>query len=261
MSEKPMDFDAIQRYWEQRAASDRSAQSTTNDVYLRAIEHSVVDEAVVNLEPKRVLDVGCGDARTTAQLAAQHRALSFTGFDYSDSMIANARAVVALLGLTNLSLRVADATKDLGDQDVDFIYTTRCLINVPTWELQQVALDRILAALSPGGHYLMIENFLEGHRLFNELRQKFDLPEISIRNHNCFFERDRLVSAIDGRFSLVSEQNISSSYYVATRIVYSRICKDTGVEPDYFDAHHKYAAMLPFFGEYGPVRALLLKKI
>ena len=84
MSEKSMDFDAIQRYWEQRAASDRSAQSTTNDVYLRAIEYSVVDAAVVNLQPKRVLDVGCGDARTTAQLAAQHRALSFTGFDYSE---------------------------------------------------------------------------------------------------------------------------------------------------------------------------------
>jgi hypothetical protein len=62
------------------------------------------------------------------------------------------------------------------------------------------------------------------------------------------------------RVEVAGETNISSAYYLASRVLYSRICQDSGTQPDYFDAHHRYASALPFCGEFGPVRMLCLKK-
>jgi hypothetical protein len=107
----------------------------------------------------------------------------------------------------------------------------------------------------------MIENFVEGQDNFNRVRELFQLPPIKVRDHNLFFERSKLVDYMTGRFSLVEEHNISSTYYLVSRVIYSRICADRGVAPDYFDEHHRYAAGLPFAGEYGPVRCLVLRKI
>ena len=59
---------------------------------------------------------------------------------------------------------------------------------------------------------------------------------------------------------LEEEINISSTYYLVSRIIYSKICAETGVQMDYFDDHHRYAAGLPFSGEFGPVRLICLRK-
>ena len=90
-----MNFDQIRRYWEERAATDASSQSTTQDVYLREIEARVLGEQVTKLRPRRVLDVGCGDARTTIRLATDHRQSQFSGGDYALSMLKNSAANVA----------------------------------------------------------------------------------------------------------------------------------------------------------------------
>ena len=64
-----MDFNEIKKYWEDRAALDTSAQSTTQDFYLREIEFKVLSERIKKYSPKLVADIGCGDGRTTARLA------------------------------------------------------------------------------------------------------------------------------------------------------------------------------------------------
>ena len=124
----------------------------------------------------------------------------------------------------------------------DLIYTTRCLINLPSWELQQKAIQNIHKALSPGGIYVMIENFVEGHENFNRVRRQFELSEIPIRQHNYYFERQRLFDFANDMFLVSDEVNISSMYYLVSRVVYSRICSDQQNQLDYFDPHHRYAA-------------------
>ena len=175
-------------------------------------------------------------------------------------MIRNARQINESLGLENLGYGVVDISKQSPDCSVDFIYTTRCLINLPSWELQLAALRNIATALSAGGMYIMIEHFIEGHDAFNEVRDAFGLPAINIRGHNNFFKRNQLIGAVEKQFDVIDEVNISSSYYIVSRIIYSRICMDNGVDPDYFDDHHKYAAQLPFCGEYGPVRMVCMRR-
>lgn len=254
-----MDFEEIKEYWENRSAIDSSAQSTTQDYYLREIEYSALFERIQKYSPGTVADIGCGDGRTTTRLASKLQNVSFFGFDYAPSMVKNAQSVKSPIGISNIKFDQLDICKELRIP-FDLIYTTRCLINLPSWDLQMVALKNIYDALNVGGVYLMVENFIEGHNNFNQIRKNYGLPEIPIREHNLFFERQRLLEFFDGLYKVEEEVNISSLYYLVSRVVYSKICAETGTDIEYFDDHHRLAVGLPFCGEFGPVRLICLKK-
>ena len=255
-----MDFEQVKAYWEQRAGNDTSAQSTTQDFYLRDIEYRVVSELIRKYAPKAVMDVGCGDARTTVRLAAEYRDIVFSGGDYASAMVKNARSNISTMGINNLNVMECNVFRSLPVQGQEMIYTTRCLINLTDWNMQQAAIENIGNALAPSGIFVMIENFIEGHDNFNRVRSEFGLPEIPVREHNLFFERQKLIDFVAGSFEVLEEVNISSSYYLASRAIYSRICQDQGENPDYFDTHHQYASRLPFCGEYGPVRMICMRR-
>jgi trans-aconitate methyltransferase len=254
-----MNFEEIKKYWEDRAACDSSAQSTTQDIYLREIEFNTLSDRIHRYSPALVADVGCGDGRTTVRLASQHPNASFAGFDYSSSMVENARRIHDSGGLSNIRFEQLDICDGLKDS-FNLIYTTRCLINLPSWDLQKDAIKNIYEALAIGGVYLMVENFTEGQANFNQVRKNFGLSEIPVREHNFFFERQHLLDYVDSYFRVEEDVNISSTYYLVSRVIYSKICAETGTQPDYFDDHHRFAAGLPFCGEFGPVRLVCLKK-
>ena len=255
-----MDFSQVKKYWEERASADSSAQSTTQDYYLREIEFRVVKGLINQYMPASVMDVGCGDARTTARLATEFGDMKFVGGDYSESMVRNALGNIDSAGIKNLNVMLCDISRPLSVGRLDMIYSTRCLINLPTWDLQQIAIQNIADALVTGGLFVMIENFVEGHDNFNRVRGNFGLPEIPVREHNLFFSRDRLLDFVSNSFEVLDEVNISSTYYLASRAIYSKICQENGTDPDYFDAHHQYAAQLPFCGEFGPVRMICMRR-
>lgn len=215
-----MSFEEIQKYWDCRAAGDSSAQSTTQDFYLREIEFNALSERIQRYSPGLVADVGCGDGRTTARLASKYPNASFSGFDYTSSMVENARRVHDSVCVSNIEFDQLDISEGLKGY-FNLIYTTRCLINLPSWDLQKVAIKNIYGALTIGGVYLMVENFIEGQANFNQVRKTFGLPEIPIREHNFFFERRRLLDYVDGLFEVEEEVNISSVYYLVSRVIYS----------------------------------------
>ncbi len=255
-----MDFSQVKKYWEERASTDSSAQSTTQDYYLREIEFRVISGLIKKYRPTYVMDIGCGDARTTARLAVEFEALKFIGGDYSESMLRNAQGNIDRAKIDNLDLMFCDISQPLPSKNLDVVYSTRCLINLPTWELQQIAIENIADSLNAGGYYIMIENFIEGHENFNHVRESFGLPKITVREHNLFFNRFKLLDFVSNRFEILEETNISSTYYLVSRVIYSKICQDRDVSPDYFDTHHEYASQLPFSGEFGPVRMISMRK-
>lgn len=250
-----MTFEKTRAYWEARAASDDSVQSTTQDVFLRELELNTLRERLAKYSPQNVADVGCGDGRTTIGLAETFGDIHFTGLDYATAMVANARQVLSTRSVSNVALKQGDICGGLTDT-FDLIYTTRCLINLPSWDLQKEAIRNIHKALNANGVYLMIENFVEGQNKFNQIRRSYGLPEIPIRDHNVFFSRQALLDFTEELYAVDEEVNISSTYYLVSRIVYAKICAQSGTEPNYFDEHHRYAAGLPFCGEYGPVRLI-----
>jgi SAM-dependent methyltransferase len=255
-----MNFEEIKKYWNSRAASDSTAQATTQDVYLRQIEATTLVRHISGLNGIHIGDFGCGDGRTTIQVAAQCPGRTFVGLDYSDAMIANARSITLEQGNPAAAFEVHDVLQPTKEK-FDIIYTTRCLINLPSFELQSQALQNIHDALNSGGHYLMIENFIDGQNNFNQLRKQFGLSEIPVRPHNLFFDKTELLKSIRRMFSVVAEENISSLYYIVSRIVYAKICHEQKLPVSYFDDHHRFASGLPFLGDYGPVKLVVLQKL
>lgn len=257
-----LNYKDIKDYWNNRAKNEgQTLQSTTNDYYLREIELDTLYKYISELIKPKITDIligdiGCGDGYITSSLAAKFTQAQFYGYDYSSEMIKNAKSRQT----NNCFFDVSDVVHDNFIQKFDILFTTRCLINLPNISLQKQALEKIYNALKNNGHYFMIENFEDGQNNFNQIRKFFDLEEIPVRNHNLFFSHDWLDNFIKDKFEIIKVENISSIYYLVSRIVYSAICKENGESPDYFDIHHKIACKLPQCGNFGPVKLMILKK-
>jgi len=245
--------DEIKKYWGERAG--RGLQATTNDVYMKAIEYSVLKHRIDIYRPPDIIDIGCGDGKTTIELARNFQGINFVGIDNALPMIEQAK--LNAKGLQNVNFMGVDVLNFTGD--FGMAITVRCIINLASWEDQLTAFGRIHNSLRQGGIYLMIENFTSGHKAMNYARKLCGLKEIPIRNHNIFLP-EAMKGSMHELFELVKDINISSAYYMATRCVYAKVCADEGIEPDYLSPYHRYAARLPFAGDYGPIRLLVWRK-
>src|SRR4029079_7737189 len=85
----------IRQYWDERAkAAAGEPSATTNDVYLRNLESTVLLNELQSILGDRsvlILDVGCGDGKTTLDLATHFPRASFLGIAFSSEMIASAK--------------------------------------------------------------------------------------------------------------------------------------------------------------------------
>jgi len=259
----------IREYWDERARSySGSVGATTDDVYLRELEIFTIVTTLRELDlpkPARVLDVGCGDGYSTLKVADTFRDMQFLGIDFSEGMIKIARQrLEARPDLMNhVAFIVGDVTdvgQVCGDSVYDVALTDRCLINLNSSEVQSEAIARIAEHTRPGGFYIAIENFVEGHEKMNETRGLVGLPPIPVRWHNLYFKEDEFVRAAGCFFEDIVFKNFSSSYYFATRVIYSAMCQMRGEVPDYHHEIHQLAVRLPWFGEFSPIRMAVMRR-
>jgi SAM-dependent methyltransferase len=255
----------IQQYWDLRAKESRGAPSaTTNDIYLRELETAVLVRELRAGPLQRegaVLDVGCGDGRTTLAIARQFPGVKFWGIDFSREMIAAARDLLARESdLPNeIMFSIGDARDlhtSIGSEKFHAIITNRCLINLGTRFEQYHTLREISCRLLPGGCYLGTENFNGGQRALNELRRSAGVPEIPVRWHNLYFDEQELVNELHKSFRAVELIAFSSTYYYVTRIVYSALCQLLNEEPSYDHPIYKIAVKLPPFGDFSPIKLI-----
>jgi trans-aconitate methyltransferase len=97
---------------------------------------------------ERILDVGCGDGKITAQIAARVRGGFVLGVDPSPDMIAFASSLFGPPALANLRFVLADARNLTYREEFDLVVSFNALHWVPE---QREALRSIHAALKPGG--------------------------------------------------------------------------------------------------------------
>ncbi len=101
---------------------------------------------------ERVLDIGCGDGKVTAQIAARVPGGSVLGVDPSHNMIAFASSHFGPLARANLRFEVADVLCLPYRNDFDLVVSFNALHWVPA---QDVALHFICAALKPEGRAVL----------------------------------------------------------------------------------------------------------
>lgn len=254
----------IQEYWSERAATD-SANATTNDAYLRVLERATLIERLCALKcgaNSRVLDAGCGDGETLFALEDAF-GCSLVGRDYASAMIDLADARLADRPGSRIDLAVGDVRRiveEFGAESFDFILTDRCLINLLSEAEQYEAIAGIAQALRPGGSYLAIENFVEGNERLNGLRASFGLPPIAIRWHNTFFHERDFTARMKRLFGSVEKLEFSSTYYLATRVIYSKVCALEGKPPDYRHPIHELSVKLPPAGDFSPIKLFILTR-
>ena len=95
-----------------------------------------------------ILDVGCGDGKITAEIAARVPGGSILGVDPSRDMIAFASSHFGPPARANLRFEVADARSLPYREEFDLVVSFNALHWVPE---QDAALGSIRAALRPGG--------------------------------------------------------------------------------------------------------------
>ncbi len=258
----------IRQYWDERArAAAGEPSATTNDVYLRDLESTVL---LNELRPiladasVRILDVGCGDGKTTLDLAAQFPNATFLGVDFSSEMVISAKKNAAQSSrFCDVQFQVGDARAlhdVIGNSIFDVILTSRCLINIVDREQQWLILKQFSEALAPGGYYFGTENFLGGQNNLNSLRRGLGLPEIEIRWHNLYFEEIEFLTYARKMFDSVELINFSSTYYFITRCVYSALCKQENESTNYEHPIHKVAVRFQPFGDFSPIKLIRAKK-
>jgi ubiquinone/menaquinone biosynthesis C-methylase UbiE len=255
----------IKEYWDVRAKTAPAGSRTTNDIFLRKLEASVIGAELGAGQfsaEAAVLDVGCGDGQTLLTLAVQFPALRFHGIDFSQEMISSARDALSTQP-ESVRQRVSFALGDvrnldaeLGDRKFAAILSNRCLINLTSTNEQYGALRQIAGRLAPEGLYLGTENFIGGQNELNRLRNTMKLPEIAVRWHNLFFEEDEFMAKAPKIFQNVELIKFSSAYYYVTRVVYSSLCRLQGQQPDYEHPIHEVAMQLPPFGDFSPIKLI-----
>ena len=262
--------DEIREYWNERARqSNGRPEATTRDIHLRELEILTLARTLRGLNLKSgaaVLDVGCGDGYSTLRLAEALKEIRFEGIDYSHPMISSAvkRLEASPHLVERVRFAVGDATRiadAVGDTLYDVVMTDRCLINLPSSHDQYEAIHQFARHIEPGGCYLAIENFIEGHNNMNRARAEVGLPEIPVRWHNVYLREEEFLRRTRQVFREIEIRDFSSAYYYVTRVLYARMCKEEGVEPDYEHPIHRFAPALPWFGQFSPVRLAVLRKL
>jgi len=259
----------IKKYWSKRALEHKiDPAATTNDVYLRELEINTILNTLRIIKKTKnisILDVGCADGFSTIKIASSLPKVKFLGIDYSENMIKIAsKKLSAHHGLVRrVKFVVGDASKledVVGKTRYDVIISDRLLINLDSGKTQSKVISNIANHLVPRGYYIAIENFIEGHKKMNSTRKHIGLPEIPLRWHNLFLKKEKFVRDVQHFFKIISFNEFASAYYFATRVVYSKMCQMRSKEPDYTHDIHKLSIHLPWFGEFSPVKMVVLRK-
>jgi SAM-dependent methyltransferase len=141
-----------------------------------------------NLTGQRVLDLGCGNGYTLLALGTELESGRLVGVDFSQSMVDGARELMRTEYEGTLKVQpefvCSDVFAFLEAVDVgefDTIISERLVLNLPSWEKQRKLIEAIIARLSPGGRYLMVEASAQGFGELNAVRRRCGLAEIPDR--------------------------------------------------------------------------------
>lgn len=230
----------IRRFWESRGSEHGSAPSASwEDTGCIALEI----ETLADILPHRarLLDVGCANGHATFEIAPRVEAAEVVGVDYSEKMIEAARRRLIeerrakeerLSGgdetpAIPMRFEVADVRNlPFDDHVFDAVYGTRVLINLPTWEEQQGAIEQMLRVCRPGGRVVLMEAFYEPLARLNAARLVAGLAPLCEHDFNRYLKEGRLASWLKTKGLSFSVRPFSGLYYVGTRLLRELVCDE-----------------------------------
>ena len=170
------------------------------DIALEQVEvnclESEIYERLLSLDGKHILELGCGSAEITRNIATAGAERRLTALEVDD--IAHQKNM-QITDLPNVTFGLSGAQEiPLEDESVDVVFMFKSLHHVPL-ELMESSMHEIRRVLKPGGLAYISEPVFAGD--FNEILRLFH-DEQKVREAAF----DALVKAVDdGLFGLVEE--------------------------------------------------------
>ncbi|MFZ4702674.1 MAG: class I SAM-dependent methyltransferase [Candidatus Methylumidiphilus sp.] len=136
----------------------------------------------------RVLDVGCANGYATFRQVESHKLASIVGVDFAANMVASAHKTKQTKDWgCDVSFSEGDVRSlQFADNTFDVAYTTRVLINLPTWEQQMQGIAECIRVVKPGGTIVFSEGFWEPLMLLNAMRMLKNLPPLVEHDFNRY---------------------------------------------------------------------------
>lgn len=210
--------DFIREHWSGQALKHGASHwASWGDIHAINLEIATIANHIRDGDV--VLDVGCGNGFAAFKQARKHNLSLLTGIDIAPAMIAEARATREVHGITaGLDFFEGDARSlTLGDTSYDVVYTTRCLINLPTWDEQALAIGECLRIASR--KVILCEAFWEPLQTLNAMRQLVQLPPLVEHDFNRYLKKSNLEAFLRKAGLLYTVEDFSSIYYLGSRLL------------------------------------------
>ncbi|MCJ7700004.1 MAG: class I SAM-dependent methyltransferase [Anaerolineales bacterium] len=252
--------------------ADKITRKLETEAILQFVDESIRIQRTEN-KPRQfiLMDVGCGNGYTLEILLKAFPNLIFYGIEKSDEL--RSLATTRFSEAKNITILEGDVRDNQFAQglEVDILICQRVLINLLDFDDQRIALENIINSVrSPGdfsqrgGKLLFLESFQDTLERLNEARSEFELPPISSAYHNLylpnnFFDRDDLNWLnTEGRFT---PSNFLSTHYYITRVLHPILKKGKEFKRNSEFVKFFSQALLPYSGDYSPIKLNIFEKI
>jgi ubiquinone/menaquinone biosynthesis C-methylase UbiE len=209
----------ILEFWESQAEKHGTAHAASwGDSWAIALEVETIGAYV--REGHDVLDVGCANGHATIQ-HLKKKPRSIHGIDFSEKMIREAEVNKAACGSPpGLTFAKGDVRHiEQRDQSFDLVYTTRTLINLPTWQEQAQGIGECLRVCKKGGTVVLSEGFWEPLVRLNAMRALVGLEPLVEHDFNRYLKRSVLEAHLKSLGHSFEAVDFSSVYYLGSRFV------------------------------------------
>ncbi len=241
-------------------------KTTAQDFYLRELEIDTACKYIA--DGMTTLDVGCGLGYGVLQYASRFLITAY-GLDYSEKMIEGAytlrqRHHPELEERTQFT-HASVLSMPFDDNYFDIVTSSRCLMALLNWDLQQKALMEIHRVLKPGGILVLMEGTFDGLNKLNDIRVLFNLNPIPADGRDRLFTlkfNEKELLDFCKKFFFLEKTYKFGMYYFLTRIVQPLL-----VAPEQPTYDHKInevamniAKLFPDFNDIGHISSFILQK-
>ena len=211
--------DFIKETWDNQASTYKNSHwASWGDNF--AIELEIDNIANFIKDNNEVLDVGCANGFSTFEQLKRH-SIKIKGLDFSEKMIefANDHKSELKKG-EEIEFKVGDIRNiEYPDQTFDVTYTTRVLINLPTWEEQIIVIKECLRVTKNNGIVILSEAFWEPLMLLNSIRIIKNLPSLVEHDFNRYIKKEKLEKFLTINKISFNVVDFSSIYYLGSRFL------------------------------------------
>ena len=211
--------DHILHFWNSQAQKFGTSHSASwADRYAIDLEIRTIGKYIKKGD--KVLDAGCANGYSAIHQLDKNVS-SITGVDFSESMIKEAKKNQENTGSPDkLHFEIGDVRALRFENDTfDIVYTTRTLINLPTWDEQKRGISECIRVCQAGGTVIFSEAFWEPLVLLNAMRTLKSLPPLVEHDFNRYLKKKFLEEFFLSNTIQFEAIDFSSIYYLGSRFL------------------------------------------